>query len=67
MEQLHKTLSNQVKQLEDNCKVNKFMKDQTKKKMKVLDSLTHQNSKTLKVLLKQSRNNRNNRSIDCKY
>ena len=55
MEQLHKELSSQVKQLKDNCKVSKFMKDQTVKKMKVLDGLTYENSKALKELLKENK------------
>lgn len=42
------------------------MKDQTGKKMKVLDGLTRENSVALKELLRESKKRKSKSTIDCK-
>ena len=64
MEQMHKELTSQVKQLRDTCKVSKFMKDQTSKKMKVLDGLSRENERRLKEMLKESTKRKSKSTID---
>lgn len=54
MEQLHKMLCDQVRKMQDTSRVTKFVKDQTSRKLRVLDNMSQENSKVLKSLLKQS-------------